>query len=67
MGGTSFDRGPWLNVTAATRVFATDTQAEDSWRHTNGAALVQCYERSLEGDGEKLQSARHFHPRRLVS
>jgi hypothetical protein len=60
VGGTSFDRGPWLNVTAATRVFATDTQAEDSWRHTNGAALVQCYERSLEGDGEKLQSARHF-------
>lgn len=60
VGGTSFDRGPWLNVTAATRVFATDAQAADSWRDTNVPALVRCYERSLEGDGEKLQSARRF-------
>ena len=60
VGGTSFDRGPWLNVTAATRVFATVRQAEDSWRDTNAPALVHCYERSLEGDGEKLESAKRF-------
>jgi hypothetical protein len=60
VGGTSFDHGPWLNVTAATRVFATRAQAEDSWRDTDVLALVQCYERSLEADGEKLVSAKRF-------
>lgn len=60
VGGASFDRGPWLNVTAAARVFATSAQAEDSWRQTDVLALAQCYERSLEGDGEKLVSATRF-------
>jgi hypothetical protein len=59
-GGTSFDRGPWLNVTAAARVFATSAQAEDSWRQTDVPALVRCYESSLKGDGEKLVSATRF-------
>ncbi len=60
VGGTSFDRGPWLNVTAATRVFATAAQTQDSWRDTNGPALLQCYERSLEGDGQRLRNAQRF-------
>src|SRR5262245_25777576 len=60
VGGTSFDHGPWLNVTAAARVFATTAQAEDSWRHTNRLALVQCYERSLEREGQRLVSAKRF-------
>ena len=42
VGGTTFASGPWLNVTAATRVFATPAQAEDSWRQTDVLALVQC-------------------------
>lgn len=60
VGGTSFDHGPWLNVTAAARVFATNAQAEASWQHTDRLALVQCYERSLEGEGQTLVSAKWF-------
>jgi hypothetical protein len=60
VGGTSFDRGPWLNLTAATRVFATAAQTQDSWRDTSGPALARCYERSLEGDGERLRNAQRF-------
>jgi len=58
--GTSFDRGPWRNLTAAARVFATSGQAEASWRDTNRPALLQCYERSLEGEGQRLVSAKRF-------
>jgi hypothetical protein len=60
VGGTSFDRGPWRNVTAAARVFETHAQAEDSWRDTDVLALVQCYEKALEGSGERLVSAHRF-------
>jgi hypothetical protein len=60
VGGTSFDHGPWRNVTAAARVFATAAQAEDSWRETNTPALVRCYERSLEGERGRLLSATRF-------
>jgi hypothetical protein len=58
VGGTSFDHGPWLNVTAAARVFATPAQAEASWRHTDVRRLAECYERALEGDGQKLVAER---------
>jgi hypothetical protein len=58
VGGTSFDHGPWLNVTAAARVFATPAEAEASWRHTDVRSLAQCYERALEGDGQKLVAER---------
>jgi hypothetical protein len=60
VGGTSFDHGPWRNVTAAVRVFATAAQAEDSWRETNRPALLRCYERSLEGEGGRLVGATRF-------
>ena len=60
VGGTSFDHGPWRNVTAAARVFATVAQAEDSWRETVTPALVRCYERSLEGVQGHLVSATRF-------
>jgi hypothetical protein len=60
VGGTSFDRGPWRNVTAAARVFATVGQAEDSWRKTDTPALVRCYARSLEGGNGRLLSATRF-------
>jgi hypothetical protein len=60
VGGTSFDHGPWRNVTAAARVFATAAQAEDSWRETDTPALVRCYERSLEGERGRLLSASRF-------
>jgi hypothetical protein len=60
VGGASFDRGPWRNVTAAARVFATAAQAEASWRQTVTPALVHCYERSLEGERGHLVSATRF-------
>jgi hypothetical protein len=60
VGGASFDHGPWRNVTAAARVFATAAQAEDSWRQTVTPALVRCYERSLEGERGHLVSATRF-------